>query len=125
MTSQRVGGTDIVDQLNDYYTVCSPTNRWDLVAFCYILDTIRVNSKTLCGIKKGLDVKKESTFDLAFELAKSLTYPFVEQRRINRLGKSVTQKIAFVFNRHRHPLQLVKLNNVFLTQVISESILCA
>ena len=70
--------TDIVDQLNEYYTVRSQSNRWDLVAFYYILDTIRVNSKTLFCIKKGLDVKKENTFDLAFELVKSLTYPFVE-----------------------------------------------
>ena len=41
-----IGGTDIVDQLNDYYTVLSKSNRWDLVAFYYILDTIHVNSKT-------------------------------------------------------------------------------
>ena len=41
------GGTDTVDQLNDYYTVRSQSNRWDLVAFYYILDNIRVNSKTL------------------------------------------------------------------------------
>ena len=27
------GGTDIVDQLNDYYMVWSQSNRWDLVAF--------------------------------------------------------------------------------------------
>ena len=63
------------------------------------LGIIRVNSKTLFCIKKGLDVKKENTFDLAFELAKSLTYPFMEQRRINGLRKSVTRKINFVLNR--------------------------
>ena len=97
-------GTDIVDQLNEYYTVRSQSNRWDLVAFYYILDTIRVNSKTLFCIKKGLDVKKENTFDLAFELVKSLTYPFVEKRRINGLGKNVTQKTGFVLNRQSiHP----------------------
>ena len=53
------GGTDIVDQLNDCYTVCSQSNKWDLVAFYYILDNIRVNSKTLFCIKKGLDVKNK------------------------------------------------------------------
>ena len=51
------GGTDIVDQLNDYYTVCSQSNKWYLVAIYYILDTIRVISKTLFCIKKGLNVK--------------------------------------------------------------------
>ena len=93
------GGMDIVDQLNDYYTVLYQSNRWDLVAFYYILNTIRVNSKTLFCIKKGLDMKKENIFDLAFELAKSFTYPFIEQRRINRLRKSATRKIDFVLNR--------------------------
>ena len=34
-----------MDQLNDYCTVRSQSDRWDLVAFYYILDTIRVNSK--------------------------------------------------------------------------------
>ena len=63
------GREDIVDQLNDYNTVHSQSNRWDLVAFYYILDTICVNSKTLFCIKKGLDVKKDNTFDLAFGLA--------------------------------------------------------
>ena len=27
------GGTNIVDQLNDYYTVHSQSNRWDLATF--------------------------------------------------------------------------------------------
>ena len=92
------GGMDILDQLNDYYTVCSQSNRWDLVAFDYILDTKCVNSKTLFCIKKGLDVKKENSFDLLFELAKSLTYPFIELRRINWLGKTVTRTIDFILN---------------------------
>ena len=61
------------------------------------------NSKTLFCIKKGLDVKKENNFDLAFELAKSFPYPFLEQRRINGLGKSVTRKIDFVLNQQSTP----------------------
>ena len=40
------GGTDIVDQLNDYHTCRSCTFSWDVVALFYMLDTIRVNSKT-------------------------------------------------------------------------------
>ena len=103
------GGTDIVDQLNDYYTVRYQSNRWDLVAFCYILDTIYVDSKTLFYIKKGLDVKKQNTFDLAFELAKSL----IEQQKINRLGKSVTRKIDFVLNRQSTPSTVSKIERRF------------
>ena len=58
----KKGGTDFVDQPNDYYTVRCHSNRWELVAFYYILGTICINSKTLFCIKKGLDVKKENTF---------------------------------------------------------------
>ena len=39
------GGTDLVDQLNDYYRGRCQSSRWDLVAFYYTLDTIHVNSK--------------------------------------------------------------------------------
>ena len=72
-------------------------------------------------LKKDLDVKKENTFDLEFELAKSLTYPYIVQRRIKGLRKSL---ILFSTD-NCHPLQLVKLNDVFHTQVINENVLCA
>ena len=41
------GGTDIVDQLNYCHTRRSRTFIWDVVALFYMLDTIRVNSKTI------------------------------------------------------------------------------
>ena len=33
-------GTDIIDQLNNYYSCRQRTNRWDLVSFFYTLDTV-------------------------------------------------------------------------------------
>ena len=63
------GGTDIVDQLNDYGIYRSRTFRWDVVALFCMLDTIGVNSKTIGCIKQGLDVQKFKSFDLAWELA--------------------------------------------------------
>ena len=50
-------GTEIVDQLNYYYTIRYHSNRWDLHAFYYILDT-NLNSKALYFIKKSLEIKK-------------------------------------------------------------------
>ena len=70
------GGTDIVDQLNDFYTR-SKSKRWDFLTFFYMLDTIRVNSKRLFCIKHKLDTKKEDTFSIIYELVKSLVYPFI------------------------------------------------
>ena len=58
-------------------------------------------------------MKKENTFDLAFELAKSLTYSFIEQRRINGLRKSVTRKIDFVLNRQLTPPTVSKIERHF------------
>ena len=40
------------------YTVKSQSNRWDLLAFDSILNTIHVNSKKLYYIKKSLETKK-------------------------------------------------------------------
>ena len=41
-----------------YYTVKSQSNRWDLLAFDSILNTIHVNFKKLYYIKKSLEIKK-------------------------------------------------------------------
>ena len=41
------GGTDIVDQLNDFYSVRSKSLRWVNVALYYTLDTSQVNAKTV------------------------------------------------------------------------------
>ena len=72
-----------------------------------------MNSKNVFYISKGLDVKKENFFDLAFELAKSLIYPFIKQRRINGLAKRVTRKIGFVLNRQSTPPTVSKIERRF------------
>ena len=107
------GGMYIVNELNDCYTVHCQSNRSGFVAFYYILNIIRVNSKTLFCITKGLEVKKDNTFDLAFELAKCITYSFIEQRRINRLKKSITRKIDFVLNQQSTPHTVSKIERRF------------
>ena len=46
------GGTDIVDQLNDYYTTRSKSCHWVMVALSYMLETATVNG----SLKKHLVV---------------------------------------------------------------------
>ena len=53
------GGTDIVDQMNNCYTTRAKTLRWSTLKFYYMLDTIRVNSKSLWCIKHGKDPEKD------------------------------------------------------------------
>ena len=61
------GGTDIVDQLNDFYTTRSKSKRWDILTLFYMLGMIRINSKTLFCIKHKLDIRKEDTFSITYE----------------------------------------------------------
>ena len=72
-----------------------------------------MNSKILFCIKKGLDVKKENTFDFLIEIAKSLTYPLTEQQRMNGLRKSVIGKIDFVLNQQSTPPTVSKIEQRF------------
>ena len=66
------GGTDIVDQLNDFFTTRAKSNRWAMVVLYYMLDTTRVNSKTLWCMKNKIDISKHKTFDFTGQLANEL-----------------------------------------------------
>ena len=48
------GGTDIVDQMNDYFTTRAKSLRWVMIVLYYMLDTARVNAKTIWCIKTEL-----------------------------------------------------------------------
>ena len=60
------GGTDIIDQKMGYYTVKTKSCRWTMVAFAYLLDTIRVNASTVLAVNKKVDPKKKESFDFGF-----------------------------------------------------------
>ena len=59
------GGKDIVDQLNDYYTTRSKPCRWVMVALSYMLDTTRVNGKTVWCFKNDSDISSTSSYDFS------------------------------------------------------------
>ena len=82
------------------------TKRWatiqrihTMVAFAYLLDTIRVNASTVLAVNKNVDPKKKESFDLGFELAKSSVMPQIERRSTNGLNRIILQKIALFANR--------------------------
>ena len=56
-------GTDIIDQKMGYYTAETKSRRWTMVAFAYLLDTIRVNVSTVLAVNKKVDPKKKESFD--------------------------------------------------------------
>ena len=90
------GGTDIVDQINDFHTCRTQTYRWDLVVLFYILDTIKTNSKTVWCLKNNKDISSSESFQIGWDLANSLVKPFIENRCINGLPNQVIQKIVVV-----------------------------
>ena len=52
-------GTGIIDQNMGYYTVKTKSRRWIMVAFEYLLDTIRVNASTVLAVNKLNSKMKE------------------------------------------------------------------
>ena len=92
-TILQKSGTDIGDQMNDFYKTRAKTSRWSTLAFYYMLDTIQVNIKILWCIKHKKSFSKISTFDIAFELANALVMLFIEQRNLNGLRKPLLKKI--------------------------------
>ncbi|XP_041464562.1 piggyBac transposable element-derived protein 1-like [Lytechinus variegatus] len=87
------GGTDIVDQRAMNYTCKPKSNRWTIVAISFLLDTCRVNASTILALNQRNDPRKVDSFDFGFTLAEELTRPFIQQRSLNGLPTSVTQKI--------------------------------
>ena len=46
------------------YTVKSKSRKWTMVAFSYLLDTVRVNACTILALNQKKEPKKENAFDL-------------------------------------------------------------
>ena len=85
--------TDIVDQMNDSFTTRAKSNRWAMVVLCYMLDTARVNSRTLWCTKNKIDIRKHKTFDFTWQLANELCVRQVNRRSTNDFSKLVQLKI--------------------------------
>ena len=86
------GGTDIVDQMNDYFTTRAKSLRWVMIVLYYMLDTARVNAKTIWCMKNGIDHHKPESYNFDWDLAKTLKMPHVICRDVSRLGVMVQLK---------------------------------
>ena len=72
------GGTDIVYQLNVYYTTRSKSCHWAMVAISHMLDTARVNEKIVWCLKNDSDISSTSSYDFSWNLAKALALTHVQ-----------------------------------------------
>ena len=86
------GGTEIVDQMNNYFTTRAKSLRWAMIVHFYMLDTARVNAKTIWCIKNGIDHQELQSYNFGWDLAKTLTMPHLIRRDVNGLGLIVQLK---------------------------------
>ena len=77
------GVTDIVDQLNDYYTIQAKYSRWVMLAFFYMFDYFRFSGKTVWCLKHKKDISNFSSYDFGLNFAKALALPHVGRRKLH------------------------------------------
>ena len=65
------GGRNILNQKIPKYSCKSVTQRWKMVNFFFLLDTIRCNALTMYEIKHGKRLGKISGFDISWEIVMS------------------------------------------------------
>ena len=67
-----------------------------MIVLYYMLDTARVNAKTIWCIKNGIDYYKLKSYNLGCDAAKTLAMPHVIRREVNGLGLMVQAATKFV-----------------------------
>jgi len=93
------GGTDIVDQKISKYSCKSVTNKWTMVHFYFLLDTIRCNALTLYAIKHNKSLSQVNSFSNGWELVTSLVKPFIAARPTIGLNLNTRSKMSIILGR--------------------------
>ena len=68
-------------------------------AFSYVLDTCRVNARTIYAINNDLEHRNTKFVDFEFEPAMSLIRSFIEQPSLIGINFSVFRKIEMVLGK--------------------------
>ena len=78
------GGVDVVDLISAKMSTRMKTKRWTLYVFAFILDTARINARTI--FKENTPTKPLSTFQFTWELGKSLVRSCIQRRHDSPVG---------------------------------------
>ena len=97
------GLTDIVDKKISKYSCKSILNRWRMVNFFYILDTIRCNAITLYALKHIKNPRKVDSSDIAWELVMNLVRPQIEAIPRVALHSSLLSNMSFILGKEVEP----------------------
>ena len=87
--------------------------RWDIIAFYYIRDTVRVNAKTVWCLSQNQEPQKCNTHQFAWKLASALVKLFMERRNLNGLSKSIVANINNILGRKEEHQTIIKLQRNF------------
>ena len=88
------GGTDVVDQKVDAYSVKLKSKGWALAAFSYILYTVRVTACSLVALNTNQDPGKMDSFQFGYDMFYSLLLPRIQQRPRICLKSAILRKIV-------------------------------
>ena len=64
-----------------------------MIVLYYMLDTTRVNAKSIWCIKEGIDFNRIKSYDFVWDLAKCLAMPHVTRGNLNDLSAVVQLKM--------------------------------
>ena len=90
------GGTDIIDQRAQFYSRKVNSSRWTISVFSYILDTSQINASTVWFMNSNENPRKIDSMGFGWELVKFLVVPYVKQRSVNGLSRSIQNKMSLI-----------------------------
>ena len=77
--------------------------KWKMVAFYYILDTVRINATTAMALNQEKNPKSIKSFDIGWDLAMSLILPHIQCRSFNGLTVPIQHKVNTVLGKEALP----------------------
>ena len=91
MYDHTKGGVDVVDLISCHHSTWMKSKCWPLMAFAFVLETIRTNSKMILEDNK----KTLSNSEFTYQLGKGLVLLKIQQRleNSNGLQVAVPQKV--------------------------------
>ena len=92
-----------MDQCMGSYTTNSKNKKWSHTGLSLIMDTTRVNGKTLTSLNKGLDPTKVDSFEWGMELCTDLVTPHIRKRlsNVDSIHRDIVTKMELFLNKNR------------------------
>ena len=98
---------------------------WTIPVFSYLLDTARVNSRSLWSLTNDKQPSEGNSFDFIFELSECLFRPLIERRNTTHLSHSTSKKINSILNNNSYTSSFAPSDAHALTNAPAPPYACA